>query len=212
MPTRTSTRHNTAVHGALGLAPLAIAAAFGSSGNGFGEQFGKLRAGTKIRDEELGARVFDEFLDCQRAAHDEAEPALRIGGLRDIETVQGKRLGIQRRILESKRSLAMNLAGAPIIAETRAGGLSRTSSSWPACPAPAAAGSSKPSAASAKTAAAESCSATALSTETRGVRALLHAAGSAKAVESGEGESHIRAGVGLSALSHAGAQTAGYQK
>src|SRR5581483_6776021 len=167
-----------------------IAAAFGSSGNGFGEQFGKLRAGTKIRDEELGARVFDEFLDCQRAAHDEAEPALRIGGLRDIETVQGKRLGIQRRILESKRSLAMNLAGAPIIAETRAGGLSRTSSSWPACPA----------------------SATALSTETRGVRALLHAAGSAKAVESGEGESHIRAGVGLSALSHAGAQTAGYQK
>src|SRR5579884_3798664 len=27
MPTRTSTRHNTAVHGALGLAPLAIAAA-----------------------------------------------------------------------------------------------------------------------------------------------------------------------------------------
>ena len=30
MPTRTSTRHNTAVHGALGLAPLAIAAAFGS--------------------------------------------------------------------------------------------------------------------------------------------------------------------------------------
>src|SRR5262249_5870881 len=67
------------------------------------------RAGIAQKEECRG--VLDDLRDQQRSADYQAETRLRVRGLRDVLTSDGKRLGIQRGVIQRKRSHSVYLIG-----------------------------------------------------------------------------------------------------
>src|SRR4029077_9206458 len=88
--------------------------------NGGDGGVGVSRTRAEIAEEEERRRIFDQFRNHQRAAGNYAEAALRIRGLSNLLAGNGKRMGIEGRVIQIEEHHAMNAVGLAAIAELSA--------------------------------------------------------------------------------------------